>query len=177
MVLVCCKEDSLTSVLVPLPRRASRSSNSSEPAVFLCISMLARAVGPQIETEVKSLLDQMFSAGLSAELTSALKVLAMEIPKLQRDIQGQCRVERALFAQLTLRQIRWYSGCLGRHCSTTNPFKFTIFKFLSSLPAIHRWSFKDVVHDPPASADASPWCSPYLCYPHLHAFLRLSPRG
>ena len=59
VVLVCCKEDSLTSVLVPLPRRASRSSSSSEPAVFLCISMLARAVGPQIETEVKSLLDQM----------------------------------------------------------------------------------------------------------------------
>ena len=51
--------------------------------------MLARAVGPKLEKDMKALLDQMFSAGLSSELTSALKVLAVEIPKLQRDIQGE----------------------------------------------------------------------------------------
>ena len=52
--------------------------------------MLARAVGSQIETEMSSMLDQMFSAGLTVELTSALQVLAEKIPNLQRDIQGLC---------------------------------------------------------------------------------------
>ena len=75
-------------------RRASRLSTSHEPAVFLCISMLARAVGPKIETEMKSLLDQMFSVGLSPELTSALKVLAQEIPTLHKDIQGEVKVHQ-----------------------------------------------------------------------------------
>ena len=41
-----------------------------------------------MENEMKSLLEQMLSTGLSPELTSALKVLAQEIPNLQRDIQG-----------------------------------------------------------------------------------------
>lgn len=62
-----------------------------EPAVFLCISMLARAVGPKVEAEIKPILEQMFSVGLSLELTSALKVLAQQIPSLQKDIQGQKR--------------------------------------------------------------------------------------
>ena len=56
--------------------------------------MLARAVGPKIENEMKSLLDQMFSVGLSPELTSALKVLAQEIPTLHKDIQGEVKVHR-----------------------------------------------------------------------------------
>ena len=50
--------------------------------------MLARAVGPQVEKDIKALLDQMFSVGLSSDLTSALKVIAQEVPQLQRDIQG-----------------------------------------------------------------------------------------
>lgn len=58
--------------------------------MFFCISMLARAVGASVESDMKALLDQMFSAGLSAELTSALKILAKEIPNLHRDIQGGC---------------------------------------------------------------------------------------
>ena len=83
----------LLQTLHSLPsRRASRLSTSHEPAVFLCISMLARAVGPKIENEMKSLLDQMFSVGLSPELTSALKVLAQEIPTLHKDIQGEVKV-------------------------------------------------------------------------------------
>ena len=51
--------------------------------------MLARAVGPQVEKDIKALLDQMFSVGLSYDLTSALKVIAQEVPQLQRDIQGE----------------------------------------------------------------------------------------
>ena len=70
-------------------RRASRATASYEPAVFLCISMLARAVGGNIEAEMREMLDQMFSAGLTVELTSALQVMAEKIPNLQRDIQGE----------------------------------------------------------------------------------------
>ena len=50
--------------------------------------MCARAVGSNIEDDVKPILDQMFSLGLSQELTNALKVLANEIPSLLKDIQG-----------------------------------------------------------------------------------------
>ncbi len=62
--------------------------------------MLARAVGATVESDMKALLDQMFSAGLSPELTSALKILAREIPNLHRDIQGGCGYNyiEALFA-------------------------------------------------------------------------------
>ena len=50
--------------------------------------MLARAVGPNIEEEIRPILDQIFALGLSLELTNALKVLSKEIPALQKDIQG-----------------------------------------------------------------------------------------
>ena len=50
--------------------------------------MLARAVGEKIESEMSGMLDQMFSAGLTVELTSALQVLSERIPTLQREIQG-----------------------------------------------------------------------------------------
>ena len=60
-----------------------------EPSVFLCISMLAQAVGPQVEAEMKALLEPMFTTGLSPELTSALKILHNKIPQLRRDIMGQ----------------------------------------------------------------------------------------
>lgn len=56
--------------------------------------MLARAVGPKIEKDIKALLEQMFSVSLSPELTSALKVLAQEIPNLHRDIQGEVKIQR-----------------------------------------------------------------------------------
>lgn len=71
-----------------LSRRSSRNLLTPDPAVFLCISMLARAVGPNIEEEIRLILDQIFALGLSLELTNALKVLAKEIPALQKDIQG-----------------------------------------------------------------------------------------
>ena len=73
----------------PLCRRASRTNITQDSSVFICISMLARAVGPQVEKDIKALLDQMFSVGLSLDLTSALCVIAQEVPQLQRDIQGQ----------------------------------------------------------------------------------------
>ena len=74
---------------ISLCRRASRTNITQDSSVFICISMLARAVGPQVEKDIKALLDQMFSVGLSVDLTSALRVIAQEVPQLQRDIQGQ----------------------------------------------------------------------------------------
>ena len=50
--------------------------------------MCARAVGANIESDVRPILDQMFSLGLSQELTNSLKVLANEIPALLKEIQG-----------------------------------------------------------------------------------------
>jgi len=59
--------------------------------------MLARAVGPKIEKDIKALLEQMFSVSLCPELTSALKVLAQEIPNLHRDIQGEVIIVKVHF--------------------------------------------------------------------------------
>ena len=82
----------LPYICFPLCRRASRTNVTQDSSVFICISMLARAVGPQVEKDIKALLDQMFSVGLSVELTSALRIIAQEVPQLQRDIQGEILV-------------------------------------------------------------------------------------
>ncbi|PVD35573.1 hypothetical protein C0Q70_02536 [Pomacea canaliculata] len=58
-----------------------------DPAVFTCISMLARAMGPEMTHDVRELLDSMFATGLSPALTAALRELATQIPQLKRDIQ------------------------------------------------------------------------------------------
>ncbi|XP_041480411.1 serine/threonine-protein kinase mTOR-like [Lytechinus variegatus] len=58
-----------------------------DPAVFTCISMLARAVGPVIARDVKELLEPMLAVGLSPALTAALHDLAKQIPQLKKDIQ------------------------------------------------------------------------------------------
>ena len=50
--------------------------------------MLARAVGSKVESQIRDMLEPMFSAGLSPELTSALRIISQEIPGLQREIQG-----------------------------------------------------------------------------------------
>ena len=39
-------------------------SHVVDPAVFTCISMLAKAVGPMVAKEIKELLDQMLACGL-----------------------------------------------------------------------------------------------------------------
>ncbi|CAH1772250.1 unnamed protein product [Owenia fusiformis] len=58
-----------------------------DPAVFTCISMLAKAVGPAITVDVKALLEPMLAVGLSPALTAALRDLATQIPQLKKDIQ------------------------------------------------------------------------------------------
>ena len=68
-----------------------------EPNVFCCISQLARALGTQLNAKIESLLDQMFSVGLSSGLTNALRVIAVHIPTLQKNIQGLKIDEHCLY--------------------------------------------------------------------------------
>ncbi|XP_048250308.1 serine/threonine-protein kinase mTOR-like isoform X1 [Haliotis rufescens] len=58
-----------------------------DPAVFTCISMLAKAMGPQMTRDIRELLDSMLATGLSPALTAALRDLATQIPQLKKDIQ------------------------------------------------------------------------------------------
>ncbi|XP_056399106.1 serine/threonine-protein kinase mTOR isoform X3 [Hyla sarda] len=58
-----------------------------DATVFTCISMLARALGPSIQQEIKELLEPMLSVGLSPALTAVLYDLSQHIPQLKKDIQ------------------------------------------------------------------------------------------
>nr|XP_053626936.1 serine/threonine-protein kinase mTOR-like [Cherax quadricarinatus] len=57
-----------------------------EPAVFVCVSLVARGVEGAVRSDVKELLEPMMATGLSPPLTLALQELAREIPTLKRDI-------------------------------------------------------------------------------------------
>ncbi|XP_040182261.1 serine/threonine-protein kinase mTOR isoform X3 [Rana temporaria] len=58
-----------------------------DATVFTCISMLARAMGPAIQQDIKELLEPMLSVGLSPALTAVLYDLSRHIPQLKKDIQ------------------------------------------------------------------------------------------
>ncbi|XP_071946239.1 serine/threonine-protein kinase mTOR-like [Antedon mediterranea] len=62
-------------------------STPVDPAVFTCISMLAKAVGTSIINDIKDLLEPMLAVGLSPALTASLHDLAQKIPNLKKDIQ------------------------------------------------------------------------------------------
>ena len=72
-----------------LPQRDSPSKKRSislDPAIFACLSFLARAVKSYIRKEVREMLDPMLTAGLSPALTSSLRELAMFLPSLKKEI-------------------------------------------------------------------------------------------
>eukprot|EP00092_Neocalanus_flemingeri_P019853 GFUD01021504.1.p1 GENE.GFUD01021504.1~~GFUD01021504.1.p1 ORF type:complete len:2235 (+),score=707.01 GFUD01021504.1:192-6707(+) len=72
-----------------LPQRDSptkKRSSALDPAIFACISFLARAVKGHIKTEVREMLDPMMAVGLSPALTSSLRELATYLPSLKREI-------------------------------------------------------------------------------------------
>ncbi|KAK3104575.1 hypothetical protein FSP39_005244 [Pinctada imbricata] len=80
--------DVIRSSLPPKDLPAKKVKNFVvDPAVFTCISMLARAVGPSMIKDVRELLESMFATGLSPALTAALRDLATQIPQLKKDIQ------------------------------------------------------------------------------------------
>lgn len=69
------------------PSSAKKRSSPPDPAVFVCLSLLGRAVGrSHLTSEFKDLLDPMLSVGLSPALTTCLRELALRIPVLKKDI-------------------------------------------------------------------------------------------
>ncbi|KAA8545737.1 hypothetical protein F0562_020812 [Nyssa sinensis] len=66
------------------PRRGRPSSEA-----LACVGSIAKAMGPAMEPHVRSLLDAMFSAGLSSTLVQALDQIAVSIPSLLPSIQDR----------------------------------------------------------------------------------------
>ena len=75
-----------------------------DPAVFACISMLARAVRHGIKHEVSAMLDSMLSTGLSPALTTALYKLALYIPAFKKEIaEGLLKILSLILMQQPFR--------------------------------------------------------------------------
>ena len=60
-----------------------------DTTIFICVSMLAEAVGPLLQKHISDLLDLMFMVGLNSSLTDSLKDLAKYIPDLLKPIQDR----------------------------------------------------------------------------------------
>ncbi|XP_071544223.1 serine/threonine-protein kinase mTOR [Panulirus ornatus] len=74
-----------------------------EPAVYVCVSLVARGVEGAVRNDVKELLEPMMATGLSLPLTLALQELATEIPQLKRDIaEGLLRMLSQILMHRTL---------------------------------------------------------------------------
>ena len=80
--------DFIRSTLPPKdPSAKKRSVAAPDAAVFVCISLLGRAVGrSHLTHELKDLLESMLAVGLSPALTTCLRELATRIPSLKKDI-------------------------------------------------------------------------------------------
>ncbi|XP_031383805.1 serine/threonine-protein kinase TOR isoform X3 [Punica granatum] len=59
------------------------------PEALTCVGNIAKAMGPKMEPHVSSLLDVMFSAGLSITLVEALEQITISIPSLLPTVQAQ----------------------------------------------------------------------------------------
>ena len=68
------------------PRR--KIAPTTDPAVFVCISLLSRAVGDALYADMKVSLENMLAGNLTPALTDCLQTMAKEIPNLRKDIQG-----------------------------------------------------------------------------------------
>uniref|UniRef100_A0A5B7BS83 Serine/threonine-protein kinase TOR n=1 Tax=Davidia involucrata TaxID=16924 RepID=A0A5B7BS83_DAVIN len=66
------------------PRRGRPSLEA-----LACVGSIAKAMGPAMEPHVRSLLDAMFSAGLSSTLVEALEQITVSIPSLLPSIQDR----------------------------------------------------------------------------------------
>ena len=75
-----------------------------DPAIFACISMLARAVKDTIKHEMSSMLEAMLSVDLSPSLTTALYELAAHIPAFKKDIaEGLLKILSMILMQQPFR--------------------------------------------------------------------------
>ncbi|KAF2086756.1 FAT-domain-containing protein [Saccharata proteae CBS 121410] len=81
-------DGTLNFIKATLARR-SRYRALEEPAIFQCLSMLALAVGQVLSKHVDSLLDPIFSCGLSDTLTQCLVDMAHYVPSSKPAIQDR----------------------------------------------------------------------------------------
>ncbi|CAM8904260.1 unnamed protein product [Rhodiola kirilowii] len=61
----------------------------SLPEALTCVGNIAKAMGPTVEPYVRTLLDAMFSGGLSPALVEALEQISLSIPSLLSTIQDR----------------------------------------------------------------------------------------
>lgn len=66
------------------PRRGRPSVEA-----LACVGSIAKAMGPDMEPHIRSLLDAMFSTGLSSQLVEALEQIAVSIPSLLPTVQDR----------------------------------------------------------------------------------------
>ena len=94
---------------------AKKRSSPPDAAVFVCLSLLGRAVGrSHLTNEFKDLLEPMLSVGLSPALTTCLRELATKIPLLKKDIaEGLLRMLSLVLMHQPLR----HPG-KGIHCTS-----------------------------------------------------------
>ncbi|XP_015036537.2 serine/threonine-protein kinase Tor isoform X1 [Drosophila pseudoobscura] len=82
-------ETIMSCVKMALPAKDLASSKRKapvDPAVFACITLLAHAVRSEIVKDVRDILEQMFSTGLSPALTVCLRELSENVPQLKSGI-------------------------------------------------------------------------------------------
>nr|WIM49540.1 HIF1a pathway protein [Daphnia magna] len=105
---------------LPQSKDPSTKKRSTPPdvAVFVCLSLLGRALGrSHLTTEFKELLDPMLSVGLSPALTTCLRELALRIPLLKKDIaEGLLRMLSLVLMHQPLR----HPG-MPKHLMALNP--------------------------------------------------------
>ena len=97
----------LLSIKTALPAKDhpnKKRNPSLDPAIFACISMLARAVKDSIKHEVGAMLEAMLSVGLTPSLTTALYELAAHIPIYKKDIaEGLLKILSLILMQQPFR--------------------------------------------------------------------------
>ena len=97
----------LSSIRQALPSKENPNKKRTaalDPAIFACISMLARAVKDTIKSQMASMLEAMLSVGLSPSLTTALYELAAHIPAFKKDIaEGLLKILSLILMQQPFR--------------------------------------------------------------------------
>lgn len=81
-------ETIMSAIKQALPPKDATTKRKAaiDPAIFACITLLANAVKAIINNDVRDILEQMFSTGLSAALTVCLRELAENVPELKSAI-------------------------------------------------------------------------------------------
>lgn len=76
----------IIKITIPTKETPSKKRTASEPAVFICVTLLAFAVKEEVAVDIKELLDPMCAMGLSSLLTTCFKELCIYIPSLRKDV-------------------------------------------------------------------------------------------